>query len=82
VILDVAPQPGDGFLALAAVETPAGVIRLAAPLTHEEFARILYSSLRSADQQRLARVVVHQPLGDDIAVAIRDRLKRASGKRK
>jgi L-threonylcarbamoyladenylate synthase len=78
VILDVAPQPGDGFLALAAVETPAGVIRLAAPLTHEEFARILYSSLRSADQQRLARVVVHQPLGDDIAVAIRDRLLRAS----
>jgi L-threonylcarbamoyladenylate synthase len=78
VILDVAPQPGDGFLALAAFETPAGVIRLAAPLTHEEFARILYSSLRSADQQKLARVVVHQPLGDDIAVAIRDRLLRAS----
>jgi L-threonylcarbamoyladenylate synthase len=78
VILDVAPQPGDGFLALAEVETPAGVIRLAAPLTHEEFARTLYSSLRSADQQKLARVVVHQPLGDDIAVAIRDRLERAS----
>jgi L-threonylcarbamoyladenylate synthase len=78
VVLDIPPQPGDGFIALAATQTPAGVIRLAAPLTHEEFARILYSSLRSADQQKLARVVVHQPLGDDIAVAIRDRLLRAS----
>jgi L-threonylcarbamoyladenylate synthase len=78
VVLDISPQPGDGFIALAATQTPAGVIRLAAPLTHEEFARILYSSLRSADQQKLARVVVHQPLGDDIAVAIRDRLLRAS----
>jgi L-threonylcarbamoyladenylate synthase len=78
VVLDVVPQPGDGFIALATAETPTGVIRLAAPLTHEEFARILYSSLRSADQQKLSRVVVHQPLGDDIAVAIRDRLLRAS----
>ena len=40
LILDVAPQPGDGFLALAVVETPGGVIRLAAPLTHEEFEAI------------------------------------------
>ena len=78
VVLDIPPQPGDGFIALATAETPTGVIRLAAPLTHEEFAQILYSSLRSADQQKLVRVVVHQPLGDDIAVAIRDRLLRAS----
>lgn len=81
VILDVVPQPGDGFVALSTFETPAGVIRLAAPTTNEEFARILYSTLRTADQQKLDRVVVQQPLGNDIAVAIRDRLIRASNGR-
>jgi L-threonylcarbamoyladenylate synthase len=78
VLLDVTPESGDGFIALESVETPVGVIRLAAPKNNEEFARVLYSALRSADQQSLSRVVVHQPAGDDISVAIRDRLLRAS----
>ena len=78
VLLDIAPEKGDGFIALASTATPDGVIRLASPQSNEEFARILYTSLRSADQQSLSRVVVHQPSGDDISVAIRDRLLRAS----
>ena len=78
VILDIEPSEGDGFIALASIENPAGVIRLASPQTNEEFARVLYTALRSADQQELSRVVVHQPAGDDISVAIRDRLLRAS----
>ncbi|CAN2227062.1 SUA5 Putative translation factor (SUA5) [Candidatus Nanopelagicaceae bacterium] len=78
VVLDIAPENGDGFIALANIETPAGVIRLASPQNNEEFARALYTSLRAADQQQLARVVVAQPAGDDISVAIRDRLLRAS----
>ena len=78
VILDIQPIEGDGFIALANIETPAGVIRLASPQANEEFARVLYTALRSADQQELSRVVVHQPAGDDISVAIRDRLLRAS----
>ena len=78
VVLDIAPESGDGFIALANIETPAGVIRLASPQNNEEFARVLYTALRSADQQELARVVVAQPAGDDISVAIRDRLLRAS----
>jgi L-threonylcarbamoyladenylate synthase len=78
VLLDIAPEKGDGFIALASMATPDGVIRLASPQSNEEFARILYTSLRSADQQSLSRVVVHQPSGDDISVAIRDRLLRAS----
>jgi L-threonylcarbamoyladenylate synthase len=78
VVLDIAPERGDGFIALAKIETPAGVIRLASPQNNEEFARLLYTALRSADQQGLARVVVAQPAGDDISVAIRDRLLRAS----
>ena len=78
VLLDQEPQVGDGFIALADMETPAGVIRIASPKTNEEFARILYSSLRAADEQSLSRIVVAQPQGDDIAIAIRDRLLRAS----
>jgi L-threonylcarbamoyladenylate synthase len=78
VLLDVTPESGDGFIALANIQTPVGVTRLASPKNNEEFARVLYSALRSADQQSLGRVVVHQPAGDDISVAIRDRLLRAS----
>jgi L-threonylcarbamoyladenylate synthase len=78
VTLDCEPEPGDGFIALASVPTPDGVVRLASPANNEEFARVLYAALRSADERSLTRVVVHQPSGDDISVAIRDRLLRAS----
>ncbi len=78
VVLDIAPEKGDGFIALASIPTPEGVIRLSSPQSNEEFARVLYTSLRSADEQSLSRVVVHQPSGHDISVAIRDRLLRAS----
>jgi len=78
VILDVAPVAGDGFIALSETPTPTGVIRLASPTGNEDFARVLYAALRSGDQQSLTRIVVKQPSGDDISVAIRDRLLRAS----
>jgi L-threonylcarbamoyladenylate synthase len=78
VLLDIDPENGDGFIADASIDTPAGVIRLASPTSNEEFARVMYSALRSADTQNLKRVIVQQPLGDDIAIAIRDRLLRAS----
>jgi L-threonylcarbamoyladenylate synthase len=78
VVLDQSPVAGQGFIAMADVVAGEGVVRLAAPKTHEEFARVLYSALRAADGQGLATVVVAQPAGDGIAVAIRDRLKRAA----
>jgi L-threonylcarbamoyladenylate synthase len=78
VVLDQSPVAGHGFIAMADVVAGDGVVRLAAPKTHEEFARVLYSALRAADEQGLETVVVAQPKGDGIAVAIRDRLKRAS----
>ncbi len=78
VVLDQSPVAGQGFIAMADKETPDGVVRLAAPKTHDEFARVLYAALRSADEQRLQTVVVSQPVGDGIAIAIRDRLKRAA----
>jgi L-threonylcarbamoyladenylate synthase len=78
VVLDQSPIAGQGFIAMADVVAGEGVVRLAAPKTHEEFARVLYSALRAADEQGLAMVVVAQPAGDGIAIAIRDRLKRAA----
>jgi L-threonylcarbamoyladenylate synthase len=78
VVLDQSPTAGQGFIAMADAATPDGVVRLAAPQSHVEFARVLYSSLRAADEQGLATVVVLQPQGDGIAIAIRDRLKRAA----
>jgi L-threonylcarbamoyladenylate synthase len=78
VVLDQSPLAGQGFIAMADVAAGAGVIRLAAPTTHDEFARVLYSALRAADNRGLSTVVVQQPQGGGIAIAIRDRLNRAS----
>jgi L-threonylcarbamoyladenylate synthase len=78
VVLDQSPVAGQGFIAMADVVAGEGVVRLAVPTTHEEFARVLYSALRAADEQGLQTVVVQQPAGEGIAVAIRDRLKRAA----
>ena len=72
---------GQGLIALATIETPEGVVRLASPNNDEEFARILYSALRDADARGLSEVVVMQPTGAGIAVAIRDRLARAANGR-
>ena len=78
VVLDQSPAEGQGFIAMADVATPVGVKRLAAPKSDVEFARVLYAALRAADEQGLQTVVVVQPAGDGIAVAIRDRLMRAA----
>jgi len=81
VLLCETPLPGQGFIAYKNIETPSGVIRLASPSNDEEFAQILYSALREADAQGLSEVVVIQPIGIGIGVAIRDRLARAANGR-
>jgi L-threonylcarbamoyladenylate synthase len=78
VVLDQSPVAGQGFIAMADVATPDGVVRLAAPKSDDEFAQVLYAALRAADEQGLQSVVVAQPQGAGIAVAIRDRLQRAA----
>jgi L-threonylcarbamoyladenylate synthase len=78
--LDQTPVEGQGFIALLSLETPMGVIRLASPKNIDEFARDLYTALRKADELGLQEVVVEQPLGGGIAIAIRDRLMRASNR--
>ena len=81
VLLCEVPIAGQGFIAHKNIETPQGVIRLASPGDDEEFAQILYSALRQADAQGLLEVVVVQPIGIGIGVAIRDRLARAANGR-
>ena len=78
VSLNRIPESGEGFIALSEQQTPTGVIRLASPNSVEEFARLMYSALRDADAKGVKSVVVIEPIGDGLALAIRDRLMRAS----
>jgi L-threonylcarbamoyladenylate synthase len=78
IFLSGNPSPGDGFIAISSIPTPFGVIRLASPADNKEFARVLYSALNLADQKSLKKVYIIAPTGDGIAVAICDRLKKAS----
>lgn len=78
ISLSIEAQPGDGFIALSNISTPTGAVRLASPRTNLEYARELYQALRSADNQQLTEVYVVPPTGNDIAIAIRDRLMRCA----
>jgi L-threonylcarbamoyladenylate synthase len=80
VFLSGNPSAGDGLIALSKHPTPNGVIRLISPVNNEEYARTLYQGLRLADSKKVARVFVIVPSGDDIAVAISDRLQKAAQK--
>ena len=78
VFLTGTPTMGDGFIALDSFTTPGGAIRVAAPKTNEEYARVLYEAFRLADVKGLERVFVIPPRGDGIAVAINDRLSKSA----
>ena len=78
VVLDTEPNTGDGYIAMSHKPTPAGVVRLAAPESVEDFARILYAALRDGDSQKLSRICIDQPQGEGLAIAICDRLQRAA----
>jgi L-threonylcarbamoyladenylate synthase len=80
VILDQTPEHGDGLIALSNIKTPDGVIRLASPKNNAEYAKILYQALRSADSQQIKIVHAQLPIGNDIAIAIRDRLTKSANK--
>ena len=78
VFLTGSPTLGDGFIALDTFTTPAGAVRIAAPKTNEDFARVLYEAFRLADFKGLRKVFVIPPTGDGIAVAINDRLAKSA----
>lgn len=71
----------DGFIGLADLSTPNGLIRLAAPESISEYAQVLYQALRRADALGLHDIVAIAPEGEGLAEAIRDRLKRAATER-
>jgi L-threonylcarbamoyladenylate synthase len=78
VYLSGTPSAGDGFIALSKFPTPSGAVRLISPTTNEEYARTLYQGLRLADSKKLSKVFVIEPAGNDIAVAVCDRLQKAA----
>jgi L-threonylcarbamoyladenylate synthase len=80
VYLSGTPTVGDGFIALSEYPTPDGVTRLISPTNNVEYARSLYQGLRLADSKKISKVFVIAPYGNDIAVAIRDRLQKLSQK--
>ena len=80
VFLSTTPNLGDGFIALSDIPTPPGAIRLASPKDTKEYAQILYKALRLADTKQLPNVIVIPPTGDDLAIAICDRLEKCACK--
>ena len=80
VFLSTTPNPGDGFIALADIQTPSGAIRLASPKNNKEYAQLLYQALRLADSKQLPNVIIIPPTGDDLAIAICDRLEKCAYK--
>ncbi len=67
-----------GLLALKQVATPPGVVRLSAPESLEDYARVLYAALREADALELTTVIAVLPPNEGVGAAIIDRLQRAA----
>jgi L-threonylcarbamoyladenylate synthase len=80
VFIDLLPSAGDGFIAMNDVPTPTGAIRLASPISIEEYAKDFYTALRLGDKKGLKRINVIQPEGAGLAEAIRDRLSKAASR--
>ena len=78
VVIEGTPKSGDGFIALSSIDTPEGCVRLSSPVNLSEYAKDLYSALRRGDKQDLKRIHVVIPDGDGIALAIRERMTKAS----
>ena len=76
--IDQVNEENEAFLALAEFETPNNCSRLASPGNATEYAQVLYSALRQADDLGCSTVFVIAPQGPGIAAAVRDRLARAA----
>ena len=78
VVIDGESKSGEGLIALASVPTAPGVVRIAAPIDHEAFARELYAALRKGDELGLKVIRIFSPEGEGLALALRDRINRAA----
>jgi L-threonylcarbamoyladenylate synthase len=78
VIIGQSAKRGDGFIAMSHLETPSGATRLCAPASVDEFANVLYDSLRLGDKLGLRKIFCVLPEELGIGTAIVDRICRAS----
>ena len=78
VRLNMLAEPGEGFIAMASISTPAGAIRLTSPRNNQEFARVLYEALRDGDRFKLAEIKVILPEAGELVEAINDRMIKSS----
>ena len=78
IILGKMAKHNEGFIAMSDIPTPVGAIRLASPKTNDEYAKILYSSLRLADQKKIKTITIILPNNIGIGDAVRDRLTKAA----
>ena len=81
-VVAVDPDDAVGVLGrrddLAGVTLPDAVTTLSAPTTDEEYARVLYQSLREADDLGVDVVVTVLPPAAGLGAAVGDRLRRAA----
>ena len=68
----------EAIIALAEVDTPLGLVRLASPDNAAQYAHVLYAAMRDADHRGYSCIAVIPPTGGGIAAAVRDRITRAS----
>ena len=69
-VLALEPPPG----------LPDGVVVLQPPRDVDDFARVLYMRMREADKLGLDVLLVVEPADEGVGAAVRDRLRRASGR--
>ena len=67
-----------GYIGLGGVEIPSNVTILLAAENIEDYAANLYRALRAGDQANLSTIYAVLPDGNDLAIAVRDRLTRAA----
>ena len=70
--------PKSGFIALAQIPTPEGLVRLASPETASDFASCLYQSMRYGDELKLVNIYLVLPDATGIGEAIKDRASKAA----
>lgn len=75
---DESPPPSSGAMLLG--KSPCGAQHIQMPNEPAEYARLLYATLHKLDQAVVPEIVVEFPPDTPAWSAIRDRLRRASGK--
>jgi len=78
VVFNEDPIDGDGLIALKSYVTPQGVQRLSTPENSKMLAHELYEAFRLGDKLKVKRIVVLVPSGNELEIAILDRVKRAA----